>query len=178
MRKIDKDEFNEIIKRTTTIKPRFKRDVRFTVSTQAMHDEDWAARELVAIHDKNKNSGIVLLQPYDVLYVLAFETGGAVRDSSSGRSKAIICDFCYTWRTGGDAGLITFFPDSQTKNSTAQLCCLDLQCSEHVRTKTKAALMSRAQLREHLTPEARVLRLKEHLQVFIDKLQLEPVEQL
>lgn len=176
MRTLNKDEFTEILKRTTTIKPRFKRDVRFTVSVEGMADDDWAQRELVAIHDKNHNTGILLLQPYDKLYMVAFEAGGAVRDSGSGRSKAIICDFCYTWRTGGDAGLVTFFADSQTKNSTAQLCCLDLLCSEHVRTKTKAALMSRAQLREHLTPEARVARLQEHLQVFIDKLQLQPVE--
>ena len=176
MRKLNKDEFSEIVKRTTTIKPRFKRDVRFTVSTDALNDEDWAHRELLAIHDKNKNSGILLLQPYEKLYMVSFEAGTIVRDSSSGRSKAIICDFCYTWRTGGDAGLVTFFPDSQTKNSTAQLCCIDLLCSEHVRTKTSAALMSRAQLREHLTPEARVIRLQQHLQTFIDKLQLQPVQ--
>ena len=102
--------------------------------------------------------------------------GGVVRDSGSGRSKSVICDFCYSWRAGGNAGLVTFYADARSHDSTSQLCCLDLLCSLHVRTKTKDALLSRAQLREHMSDDDRIVRLKEHLQSFIDKLNLHPVD--
>lgn len=175
MRQLTLDTFTTLLGQMTTIKPRVKREVRFTTSVADIADTEWAMRELVAIYDKSKRRGILLLQPYESLYVIAFEQGGVVRDAGSGRSKAVICDFCYTWRSSGNAGLVTFYADARTLNSTSQLCCFDLACSLHVRTKTKDALLSRAQLREHLTNDDRVDRLKEHLQAFIDKLGLQPI---
>lgn len=175
MHHITQAHFDEILKTTTNIKPRFKRDLRFVSSTEYIGD-DWAEYEVVPIYDKAKRTGIVLLQPYDQLYVIAFESGGGVRDTASGRIKSVICDFCYTWRPGGDAGLVTFFPSSRTNNSTAQLSCFDLDCSRHARTQTKAAIMSRAQLREHMTDDERIDRLRRHLQKFIDKLQIHPID--
>lgn len=176
MRKLDKDTFGGLLKSSTNIKPRFKKDVRFTSSVADIDDSEWSERELIAIYDKSKNKGILLIQPYDALYMIAFEAGTSVRDTVSGRSKAVICDFCYTWRAGGNAGLVSFYADSHSINSTSQLCCFDLECSRHARTQTKDALVSRAQLREHISDSDRVVRLRKHLQSFVEKLQLTPVD--
>lgn len=176
MQIINPDTFTTALARVPTIKPRIKREVRFAASVADMTERDWAERELVAIYDRSRTKGVLIMQPYDALYMVAFESGGVVRDSGSGRSKSVICDFCYSWRAGGNAGLVTFYADARSHDSTSQLCCLDLLCSLHVRTKTKDALLSRAQLREHMSDDDRIVRLKEHLQSFIDKLNLQPVD--
>ena len=95
-------------------------------------------------------------------------------DSATGRYRAIICDFCYTWQPGSNAASITF-KQAVTNNSIRWLCCVDLDCSRHVRTLTKASVVSRAQLREDITNEGRVLRLKQRLIEKIDQLSLPSV---
>lgn len=170
---ISSEHFAVLLKQNMSIKPRIKRSVKFGANSIGMSADDWAEAEVIPIWNKSKTAGVLLVQPYEKPYMIGFETGKQTRDSS-GRSKAVICDFCYTWRRGGDAGLVTFYSDSHSNNSTSQLCCFDFDCSLHVRTKTNAATMSRAQLREHISPEGRVERLKEHLQKFIDKLSIEP----
>lgn len=176
MKQLTPDMFDALLKQSAAIKPRIKREVRFGASVQTMDKDAWSECEVLPIYDKSKNKGILLLQPYDTLYAAAFESGGIVRDARSGRSKSVICDFCYTWHTGGEAGLVTFYADAHSNNSTAQLSCFDLACSAHVRTSTKASIVSRAQLREHMTDEERIERLRRHLQNFIDKLGLTPLE--
>jgi hypothetical protein len=106
-----------------------------------------------------------------------FELTTKIADKITGRTKAIICDFCYTWQRGGNAGRITFHRPSDGHSFTF-LCCADLNCGLHVRGKTPAATLSRAQLHEDLTPEQRVSRLSNKLQAVMTQLEQPPVPTL
>lgn len=87
--------------------------------------------------------------------------------NSSGRTEAIICDICATWQRGSHSAALTF---TKEKSTTTFLVCGDLDCSLHVRDKTPAAVLSRTQLREHITPEERVERLRRRLAAMLDGL--------
>lgn len=110
------------------------------------------------------------MQPDAVPYVVAYELTEGLAQRSTGRAQPIICDFCRTWQRGSNAASITLQPDYRTGASTTFLCCADLNCSQHVRTQTSAAKLSRAQLREDLTDERRVARLKDRLRAVISQL--------
>lgn len=99
-----------------------------------------------------------------------------VIDFKTGRRRAIICDFCYTWQPGSNAASITF--STNAKRKIRFMCCADLKCSQHVRTLTKASIVSRTQLRENMTNETRVLRLKQRLKEKIGQLDLLAVSTL
>lgn len=156
------------------IKPRFKRELKFRQSTPHMNELAWAETELLAIWNKSKTGGIVLAQPGNELFMIPFDASKHTADKT-GRSKPVICDLCYTWQPSSGGGFVTFYPDKTGSNSVSLLCCLDLRCSEHVRTKTAAGLTSRTQLREHMTNEARAERLRQRLQTFIVRLSNQPV---
>ncbi len=153
------------------MKPRFKRDLKFMASVE---DVDWVGRELLPIWNKSQNGGLLLLQPDAHLYVVPFELS-AVQKSVSGRIKPIVCDLCYTWRTSGAAGYVTFYPDATPNDSISFLCCHDLKCSDHARTKTDVGIQSRAQLRENLDDDARVERLRRKLLRLVETLRLEAI---
>jgi hypothetical protein len=173
MNSITSEQFDDLLK-AAPIKPRFKRDVKFGASTERLDDGAWSETELLPIWNKSVQGGILLLQPQDTLYMVPFE---AVRPASQmgGRVKPVICDFCYTWQASGRGGFITFYPDKSSLDTVSLLCCLDLRCSDHVRTKTPAAVQSRAQLREHISSEGRVERLQRKLQAFITRIDLQPI---
>lgn len=173
MKVINAEAFDVLLK-TAPIKPRFKRDLKFRSSTDHMTDDMLLDMELLPIWNKSGNGGIVLLQPADELYVLPFDATKSNVDTS-GRSKPVICDLCFTWRSSRSGGFVTFYPDKSGDNSLSLLCCLDLRCSDNVRTRTPAALKSRAQLREDMTNESRVERLKQRLEAFIQRVRIEPV---
>jgi hypothetical protein len=173
MRIISEPQFAQIIK-DALIKPRFKRDLKYTLSTADLNNQAWSELELLPIWNKSRSGGILLLQPADNLYMLPFESGDTAYDAT-GRSKAAICDFCYTWQAAGRAGLTSFYPAQKSLDSTSFLCCKDLRCGDHVRTKTNAGLTSRTQLRENLDNDGRVSRLQARLLEMIERLQLEPV---
>lgn len=156
------------------MKPRFKRELKFRLSTEHLNEQTWLESELVPVWNKSRNGGVALLQPATALYMIPFEATKPAVDTT-GRSKPIICDFCFTWQTGDDGGFVTFYPDKKSDNSVSLLCCMDLRCSDNVRTKTPAALRSRAQLREHMTNETRVERLQQKLHGFIERIGLEPI---
>ena len=78
------------------IKPRLKRDLKFVVSTAKLQDK-WASYELIPITDRTGDKGVLLLQPKDELYVVQYELSRRIVDTNTGRDRAIICDFCFSW---------------------------------------------------------------------------------
>lgn len=168
MQLLTSDQFEKILA-AAPIKPRFKRDLKFIQSTERIGEEDWAEIELLPIWNKSKTGGVILGQPFHELYIIPFDASKSTADKT-GRSKPVICDICYTWQPSSIGGFVTFYPDKTGNSSVSLLCCLDLRCSEHVRTKTAAGLTSRTQLREHMTNEARAERLQQRLQTFIARL--------
>lgn len=174
MKRLEQEQFNQLIAQTQ-IKPRLKREVRFVVSTSDMTDEDWDETELLSITDRSGNKGVLLLVPDEDIYILPYELTRGLASRQTGRAQPIICDFCRTWQAGSNVGSISFQTDKQSLNSVGFLCCADLACSKHVRTKTSVSITSRAQLRENLTNEQRIERLKNRLRQIVRDLGLEPV---
>lgn len=176
MNSISVEQFEATLK-DAPIKPRFKRDLKFRLSTEHMDATAWAETELLPIWNKSKNGGLLLLQVAADLFMVPFDASRTTTDVS-GRSKPVICDLCYTWQPSSGGGFVTFYPDKSSGNSLSLLCCLDLRCSDNVRTKTSAGLTSRTQLREHITNEDRVERLRQKTQNFVSRLGIEPVRPL
>ncbi|MDN5274463.1 MAG: hypothetical protein JWP06_364 [Candidatus Saccharibacteria bacterium] len=172
MKTFSQNVFNSILQQVD-MKPRLKKELKFVASASRLLD-DWSSYELVSIADRTGDKGVLLLRPEDALYVTPYELSRRIVDSSTGRDRAVICDFCYTWQPGSNAASITF-PHADTKHSIRLLCCADLDCSQHVRTATQASVVSRARLREDLTNEDRVERLKQRLVKNIEQLGLKPV---
>jgi len=171
MKKLDIDTFTELLT-LSPIKPRLKRELRFVTSTADLTDQQWDDRELLPIADRSGNNGVLLVSLDDDFYILPYEFKRGITSSVTGRNQSIICDFCQTWQNGSNAGSITFPKD---RNSTVSyLVCGDLKCSLHVRTQTKEAHTSRAQLREDVTIEQRVTRLKRRVAGFITNLPYSP----
>jgi hypothetical protein len=173
MKVITPNQFDVLLKEAP-IKPRFKRDLKFRLSTEQMDEAAWDETELLPIWNKSKSGGVVIAQPAGETYIFAFDATKPDTDST-GRSKSVICDLCYTWQAGKNGGFVTFYPDKSGDHSVSLLCCMDLACSDNVRTKTAAALKSRTQLRESITAEDRVLRLQHKLAAFIERLGIEGV---
>ncbi len=136
--------------------------------------EEWQHYDFIGLPTKNNQAGILFLEPHDKRYAVPYEIS-PLPSGPTGRAKPIICDFCKTWQAGGRAGSITFRVERRSSNSISFLCCLDLKCSLHVRDRTSAAKSSRAQLREDITPEHRVERLRSQLDLLIERLNLNPL---
>lgn len=169
---LSQEAFDRVLQQVD-MKPRLKKELKFVASTAHL-SEDWSTYELISIADRTGDRGMLLLQPVDTLYAVQYELSRRIVDSSTGRDRAIICDFCYTWQPGSNAASITFTsPDS--KHKIRFLCCGDLACSQHVRTATKASIVSRAQLRENLSDDERVVRLKTRLMAKIEQLGLKKI---
>jgi hypothetical protein len=169
MKTLTLNEFKTLLE-SSIVKPKLKRDLRFTTSTEHLSDEDWANSELLAIRDKSGNNGVLILELGSGTYLLPYELQKLSSSSTTGRPAAIICDLCMTWQSGTRAGSIVF---TQARNSTTNvgfLCCLDLQCSMHVRTKTAASKVSRAQLREDMDNAMRVARMEKRLESLVTSL--------
>lgn len=171
MNTIGSDQFTALIA-ATSVKPRFKRDLRYMASIEQI-ESNWDEHEILPIWNKSKQGGILLLQPEDTLYLVPFAINKTAQNQS-GRTKPIICDLCFTWQSSGNGKYITFYPDPKSDNTIAFLCCGDLRCSDHVRSKTAASAKSRAQLPEHLTNEDRTARLRQKTKALIKHLNLEP----
>jgi hypothetical protein len=173
MKTLNQDEFKEILDKAP-VKARLKSELKFVSSTSKIKDV-WDDCELIAISDRTGNKGVLLMQPEDKLFITQYELSNRIIDSGTGRDRSIICDLCYTWQRGSKAASITFRQPG-SKNSVSWLCCGDLNCSQHVRTQTSAGVVSRSQLREDLTNEDRVARLKNILQDKIKQLGLQPIK--
>ncbi len=174
MRKLDLEQFNQMMN-LSSVKPKLKRELKFVTSTAGMADEDWRDAELVAIKDRTGNKGVLVVEIDSGTYVLPYSLNRITPSSKTGRASAIICDFCMTWQSGTRAGSILF---TNVRNATVDagfLCCEDLACSKHVRTKTDASKISRAQVREDMDNDMRVARLKARLEDLMKSLQVSPV---
>lgn len=172
MRRLSQSEFESVLS-NSGLKPRLKTELKFFKSAAHVSGA-WEEYELLAITDRTGDKGVLLLEPDNELFLVQYEISRRIIDYKTGRARAIICDFCYTWQPGSNAASIVFM-DAKTKHKVGFLCCGDLECSRHVRTLSKAALVSRAQLRENISNEDRVSRLKRRLQTKIDQLGLSPV---
>jgi hypothetical protein len=170
MKALDRTQFAALLK-SQRVRPRLVRELRFVPEDIT----DWQDRELLAITTRSGAAGVALIQTDDT-YLLPFELATKIADKTTGRTKAVICDFCYTWQRGSNAARITFQRPSDSHSFTF-LCCADLKCSLHVRDHTSEAALSRSQLREDLTPAQRVQRLTEKLDSLIRLLGVLPVEE-
>lgn len=165
MKTLNQNSFDTLLQ-DAGIKSRLRKDLKFVASTAHLIDS-WSEYELLCIADRTNDKGVLLLQPASTLFVAPYELSRTIVDSKTGRQRAIICDFCYTWQPGSNAASITFtHPDD--KRHIRFLCCGDLKCSQHVRTITSASIVSRSQLRENLSNEDRVERLKMKITELID----------
>lgn len=174
MKKLDLEQFNQLIV-ASSVKPRLKRELRFTTSTEHLSDEDWRSTELLAVTDRSGNKGVIIIEIHDKTYVLPCEFKKGLTSAVSGRTQPITCDFCVTWQSGLRAGSILFTGVKGATSNVGYLCCGDLLCSRHVRSLTDASKISRAQLREDMTPEQRIERLVSRLQKIVDDLQVAPI---
>lgn len=138
----------------SAVRPRLKRELRFVPEEIT----DWGNRDFIAVTTKSGAEGVIIA-PLNTLYVVPFQLQNR-KPNASGRTEAIICDLCATWQRGSNSAVITF---SKNKGSVTFLCCADLLCSLHVRDKTNAAKLSRTQLRETITVEGRIERLRTKL---------------
>lgn len=160
----------ELIAKAAGARGRLLRELRFAPEQVT----DWNERELVHAADRTGDKGVVVFEVGGSRYAAPYELTRRVVDKATGRSKPITCDLCYTWRAGGDGARIRFVRISD-KHTITLLCCGDLACSAHVRGKTSAAKLSRANLREDMTNEQRVLRLESKLRKLVELLGLQPL---
>ena len=149
---ISREQFAEL---SQTLRPRLRRDLRFVPERIT----DWQDRDFLAVTNKQGSEGVLIVPFLDKTVPFLLESR---KPNPMGRVEAIICDICATWQRGTYSAVITFIVSPT--HSVSFLCCGDLQCSLHVRNKTKAATLARTQLREQITPEARIERLKQRLQ--------------
>lgn len=174
MRKITPETFKELLAEAA-IKPRIKREVRFTNSISHLDDAAWGQTEILPISDRSGNKGVLLLKADDdSVFMASYELSRGIT-SSTGKAQPIICDFCRTWQTGSRSGSITLDKPGRDTGSIGFLCCADLECSGHVRNLTSASKTSRSQLREDMTPEQRIARLEGRIQEISGLLGLTPV---
>ena len=151
MEPLYRDEFAALIKKAR-IKPRLVRDLRFVPEEIADLDQ----RDFLTVTTKSGAEGVIITADHTIK---PFELHK--RTAKSGRATPIICELCATWQRGSNSAIITFPTKS---GSVSHLVCGDLLCSFHVRDQTVASKLSRAQLREDITPEKRVRRLQARLQ--------------
>jgi len=149
------------------IKPRLQRDLRFNPESI----EDWESRDFLVVWTRSAQEGVMVVPTAHDVRLVPFTMLRTITDSTTGRQKPIICDFCHTWQRGGNAARITFTRQSDGHNRTF-LCCADLLCSLHVRDKTAQSKLSRTQLYEDLSAAERVVRLNRKIAELVDDLQI------
>lgn len=174
MKQLTSEQFNQLLS-ASIVKPRLKEELRFVTSTAHLSEQDWAETELLAVKDRSGNKGVLIVTIGRGTYVLPYELQKIAPSSSTGRASAILCDFCMTWQSGTRAGSIMLMHHQVSRKRLGYLCCLDLACSNHVRTKTSASKVSRAQVREDMDIPQRIERLYQHLEKLVVSLQATPI---
>lgn len=174
MQKIDIQFFDRLLDESN-VKLRLKRELRFNTSVSHLEDSDWHELEMIHISNRSGNEGVLLLGLSSSLYLIPYIFNKMGASTSTGRPQPIICDFCRTWQSGTRAATITFTNVKSSKSSVTHLCCGDLRCSDHVRSKTSASKISRTQLREDMDNVSRVDRLNERLGKLMRDLEISPL---
>jgi hypothetical protein len=157
MYKITREEFAERIA-VGRIKLRLRKVLRFVPEEIS----EWDSRDFLAVTDKAGNEGVLIYQDLTAPFTLSPRVA-----RSGGRVAAIICDICATWRRGPESAVLTL-PKGDSR-SVSYLVCADLDCSLHVRGMTDAGILSRSQIREDITPDRRVERLRERLMAILSE---------
>lgn len=148
---ITREQFTEL---TKAVKPRLRRELRF-VPEEII---DWDQRDFLTATNKQGNEGVLIVPFLNKVVPFALQPR---KPNASGRVEAIICDICATWQRGTRSAVITFTVGPS--RTVSFLCCEDLLCSFHVRGLTTSATLSRSQLREQITVDERIERLKRRL---------------
>ncbi|HLS78461.1 MAG TPA: FBP domain-containing protein [Nocardia sp.] len=97
--------------------------------------------------------------------------GVALRYETGGTGRAQLCSICLTTHTGGGVCLLTAHKAGESGrrgNSVGIYMCTDLACSLYARGRKRPAAGSR--YREDLTPEEKIERVRDNLEVFLDRL--------
>ncbi len=175
MRALSLNEINNCID-DPSVKKSLKKNIRPAPIVAGLSTEDWANLDFLTISSRDKRNGLLIIDTNENVYVTPYELSPLRGDSSTGRLKPIICDFCKTWQTGSRAATISFRPNPRSLDTIGFLCCADLQCSLHVRDRTVDSKTSRAQLHENITVEERIDRLRSKLNSLVERLSLTPVE--
>lgn len=152
MNALTRDELTRLLDENR-IKPRLKRELRFTPEAIT----DWEDRDFLVVTNRSRSEGVLIFPGAKNVVPFALQPRKA---NASGRVEPIICDFCATWQRGSNSAVISF---QKERSSQSFLCCGDLDCSSHVRDKTPESKLSRTQLRENMTPQARIERLRSRL---------------
>jgi hypothetical protein len=157
MKPINRDELAQLVQ-DARIKPRLARELRFV--PEEIHD--WQDRDYIAVMNRSRNAGVLIYPERRQVTPFTLQRR---KPNTAGRIAPIICDICATWRRGSESSVITF---PKGRSSVSFLCCEDLLCSLHVRDRTEAAVLSRTQLRENITTEARIERLTRRLRSLLN----------
>ena len=160
----------------SSAKKSLKKNIRPVPIVTGLSTEDWASLDFLTIPSRDKRNGLLIIGTDENVYVTPYELSPLRGDSSTGRLKPVICDFCKTWQTGSRAATISFRPNPRSLDTIGFLCCADLQCSLHVRDRTVDSKTSRAQLHENITIEERIDRLRSKLNSLVERLSLAPIE--
>lgn len=157
MKVYTKSELEELLKQKR-ISNRLVRDLRYV--PEQITDSD--KRDFLTVTTKSGNEGVLLFDDKVVQFSL-----NKRRPNAAGRVEAVICDICATWQRGTNSAILTF--KKNATHSVSHLVCADLDCSLHVRGLTNASKLARTQIREQITPEGRIERLRARLtQIFIE----------
>lgn len=167
MKSLDREQLAALLK-DQRIKQRLARELRFVPEDIP----DWENIDMLAIATRSGAEGVLLVQT-DKFYIVPYQLTTGIKDKSTGRSKPITCDLCYTWQQGGKAGRITL-RRAEDDHTFTYLCCADLRCSLHVRNLTSESTLSRTQLHEDITPEQRIARLKRKLDEILQTIGASP----
>ena len=171
MRTLDIESINQCIDQSIA-RRNLKKNIRPATLITAIRPEDWDNLDFLAVPTRSGRDGVLIIDIDDALYATPYELAAIKGDKITGRLKPVICDFCKTWQTGSRAATISFHISQRSHNSIAFLCCADLRCSLHVRDKTADSKTSRAQLREDISTENRILRLQDKLKALTNRLEL------
>lgn len=147
------DELSSILKEQR-IKPRIIKNLRFNPDP----DLNWNDLDIYAVSTRSNAEGVLLIDIGE-LYVIPYELMTKTQDNTTGQTKPITCDLCFSWQSGSNSARITFTRTSDNHKFT-YLCCADLKCSLHVRNLTPQGLLSRTQLHEDINTDDRIARLK------------------
>lgn len=141
------------------IKRRLREELRFVPEAVA----NWEDRDFLVVTNKSGSEGVLII-PSASFRIVPFGLQERTANNA-GRIEAIICDICATWQRGSNSAVITF---AKNTSNVSFLVCADLACSLHVRNKTAQSKLSRVQLRENMTPDARIKRLKLRLRSIVE----------
>lgn len=169
MKAIDAERYSRMMN-TSGLKVKFVRELRPRLDQVA----DWGDRDFLPITNRSGNEGILWIEHNAHLYILQYALSRGIVDKASGRARPIICDICCTQQPGTAAARISFGRPGLGA-SRSLLCCADLGCNAHVRGKTLASLRSKAQLRESISIDERIMRFRRRLGELLGSLDVLPL---